>query len=267
MRIDELMTPDPVCVGAEDTLIAAVERLREHDIRHLLVTDRQRLIGVISERDLLEITGWNPDAFFDTPRNRELIVRDHMSATVESVAPDSEPAVASTRMVRFGIGCLPVVNDEKPVGIVTETDLLALVADAAKNAELPDAVDPPLSKCTQGDVVTIDAQQGVADAVELCRRTGIRHLPVVHDGWFVGVLSDRDLRADKGSFAPVPVAEIMSKDIQSLSPDARLSEAAGAMARLKIGAVPVLRDGRLEGIVTVTDVLRVLGTFCFSSQG
>jgi acetoin utilization protein AcuB len=55
--VGECMTPNPVSVSAETSLVAAGERMREHGIRHLPILDRGALVGLISERDLALIAG------------------------------------------------------------------------------------------------------------------------------------------------------------------------------------------------------------------
>ncbi len=97
---------------------------------------------------------------------------------------------------------------------------------------------------------------------------GVRHLPVVHDGGVVGVITERDLlrqRATAGNRAALqsPVAEAMTTPVETTPPEAPVDDVAARMATLKIGCLPVVDDGVLVGIVTTTDLLAWQGRRAF----
>ena len=98
---------------------------------------------------------------------------------------------------------------------------------------------------------------------------------MLHRRKIVGIVSDRDLykalgpRTGSRSVAqgtegtrlyviPKRVRHIMRRGVITISPEARVGEAAGLMASRKIGALPVVRGGKLVGIVTSTDLLKTL---------
>jgi len=98
---------------------------------------------------------------------------------------------------------------------------------------------------------------------------------VIDEGGLVGIVSDRDvkhaLEAGRGRkkkvlnigglfflLEPVYVREIMTKNVVSIDPDMTAREAAGIMVSQRIGALPVIEDGKLVGILTETDLLRHL---------
>lgn len=60
MRISTIMTPDPVCVGPDQTLDEITHLMEERHVRHVPVVEDGELLGVVSNRDLLEATGWLP---------------------------------------------------------------------------------------------------------------------------------------------------------------------------------------------------------------
>jgi CBS domain-containing protein len=122
----------------------------------------------------------------------------------------------------------------------------------------------------QRKVVTISAGERLSTVEDIMTLGRVRHMPVVHGGELVGVVSERDLlRAslsqlgDSGSaqrrafLHAVEIARVMSKPPIVIGPEERVEEAARVMAERKIGCLPVL-DGarRLVGLVTETDVLR-----------
>jgi acetoin utilization protein AcuB len=110
------------------------------------------------------------------------------------------------------------------------------------------------------DLVTVSPTDTAREAYRLMRDRRFRHLPVLHGGRLVGILSDRDLRPVLLSpgLARARVAELMSEDLTIVSPDASVEDAASLLVVKKIGCLPVLDGDRLVGIVTETDLLAVL---------
>jgi CBS domain-containing protein len=121
-------------------------------------------------------------------------------------------------------------------------------------------------------VLTIGTADSCLEAVGRMHRARVRHLPVVNrDGLLVGVVTDRDLRhhlfsprvfKELGETAvevllkAVPVAEIMSTAVISVTPQEELVDAARLMLEEKVGSLPVVDGGRVVGILTETDLLR-----------
>jgi acetoin utilization protein AcuB len=105
----------------------------------------------------------------------------------------------------------------------------------------------------------VDASASVADALQACRAHGVRHLPVMSDGWLVGLVSDRDLRLRMGrGELDRRLADVMTTDMATVGPESLLSDAAELMRQRRVDSVLVTREGRLVGILTTTDVLALL---------
>lgn len=122
-------------------------------------------------------------------------------------------------------------------------------------------------------VTTLNVDACLLDAALLIRRTGKRHVPVVSaDGKAIGIISDRDvsrlapsvlspLSPDEYNkiFEGTPVTLAMTKDPISIYPDAPVQQAVHIMSEKKISSVLVTEpDGKLVGIITVTDLLALL---------
>lgn len=117
--------------------------------------------------------------------------------------------------------------------------------------------------------VTITLTESLQGAMELMAMKRIRHLPVVDGaGTLIGLVSDRDLRraAPSPLFADREKAEeqldhttierIMVRSPQTVTPTLRLQEAMKLMVEKKYGALPVVENGRLVGILTPIDVMK-----------
>ncbi len=121
------------------------------------------------------------------------------------------------------------------------------------------------------DVTSLQDTDTMLDAAMIFARSSLRHLPVLHDSTLVGVLTERDMKR----FAPgllsgvssaqynelmetTPLTKVMTKNPMTLGPDQDVSDAADIFASKRFGCLPVVEDGKLVGIVTTTDMLRLL---------
>lgn len=111
------------------------------------------------------------------------------------------------------------------------------------------------------DVQTIAPTRSADDAWELMRRNEFHHLVVTRGSRVVGVLSDRDAGGRQGVSVRKgrTVAELMSTRVVTVEPTATVRKAANLMRGHSIGCVVVTTRGRVVGIVTVADLLDLLG--------
>jgi len=109
------------------------------------------------------------------------------------------------------------------------------------------------------DPITIGATASIGEAIELMKINSIRHLPVVSENNdFVGFLTLSDLKQGliPSMLGDLTLDDLMIKDPITVGPEDDIESAAELIYRHKIGGMPVLRDGRLVGIITATDILR-----------
>lgn len=267
MRVGEWMSTDLVRVRASDRIGNAILAMDRHAVRHVLVFDHERCVGVLSDRDLLEATGWSLQRARSAPLG-EPAVRDLMSATLETAAQDDELEGACRRMLERRIGCLPVLDERgQAIGMLTESDALRAFRHAHKSDALSAMLNPPLSHVMSREIELLDVQTPVAQALELARRGGARHLCVGYDGWFVGLVSDRDLRqcVGRGDGERRKLGDIMVTEVVSLAPTASLSQAVETLAIYRFSAIPVIEARKLEGLVTTSNVLARLALYLESA--
>ncbi len=120
-------------------------------------------------------------------------------------------------------------------------------------------------------IYTISPEDTLDRVVVMFHFNAIRHLPVVEKGKVIGVISDRDVKKILGpkkatrrneegrETIDIPsrrVRNVMQRKLTTIGPEAKASDAAGIMAKRKIGCLPVVKKDRLIGIITSTDILR-----------
>jgi CBS domain-containing protein len=127
MKVNEIMVKEVATLDVNDELSLANDIMRLGRIRHLPVVDGRQLVGIISERDLFKSSlaqalGYGAKDARDLMKT--LRIKDVMVSGVITIPPDTELCEATKMMVEEKIGCLPVVEDNRLVGLITETDIL-----------------------------------------------------------------------------------------------------------------------------------------------
>lgn len=132
VTVKEIMVKEPVTLECDDILDVADDIMALGRIRHLPILERGRVVGVLSQRDLfhsalVKVLGFKQREQKDLMRT--VRVREVMSRPVITISPDAAVKEAARLMMEEKIGCLPVVEGEKFVGVVTETDILRYVVE------------------------------------------------------------------------------------------------------------------------------------------
>ena len=106
------------------------------------------------------------------------------------------------------------------------------------------------------EVITASPEDTVEEAIQLMRRFSIRHIPVVENAKLVGLVTESNLRAYLSSEKlQFPLKEVMILNPITVDPETTIDEAARIIYKYKIGGLPVVRKGKLIGIITITDIL------------
>lgn len=115
-------------------------------------------------------------------------IRDIMSTDLVTISPGGTLQEAVTKMLDERVGSVVVNGEDEPVGIITETDVLAV----GTTFESPFS-EIPVSRAMSGNPVTIGPDTSLEESVETMKAYGIKKLPVVEDGSLVGIITLTDL--------------------------------------------------------------------------
>lgn len=126
LTVCQIMTHDPRCIRQETNLLELIRMFHAWQFRHLLVLDaNERLAGVLSDRDVLRCLGPSPQ-----PKNSLLAgitAGQIMSTDVVTIDRNATVEQAVGLLLDHGINCLPVLDDGRLVGILTNTDLSVML--------------------------------------------------------------------------------------------------------------------------------------------
>ena len=117
-----------------------------------------------------------------------LLVRDVMTRNVKTVRTDDTVLEAVSKMNKFRIGSVVVTNNGRPVGIITERNILERIVEPRLDpmvVQVKDIMSSPL--------ITIDSNAGVDEAVQIMAKRRIKKLPVVEGDKLVGIVSTSDI--------------------------------------------------------------------------
>lgn len=131
IKVADFMTRELVTVKETDDLALAESILRLGGIRHLPVVRERKLVGLVTQRDLLR------SGASGGPRARAVRAQDIMTRTLVTVGADSSLAHAARLMLKHKFGCLPVCQEDGTlVGIITESDFVRFAADVVQDLDL-----------------------------------------------------------------------------------------------------------------------------------
>lgn len=186
MRVMDRMRRSPVTVSQSDTLHHAIKSLETWRIRHLPVVEGDRLVGIISDRDVKRAA----PSPFDLESVEEFItltsgvtVKEVMAKDVVTISQHAPIEEAAALMCERRIGALPVVHDRRLVGIITETDVLGVLTEmmGASHTASRIEIEIPASPGVLTEVIRIVESQHVeiASLVTLPAREGARRLLIM----------------------------------------------------------------------------------------
>jgi acetoin utilization protein AcuB len=134
--IRHFMSREVTVLSAETTCLEAWRFFRAHSLRRAPIVDDGRVIGMITDRDLLRVLPWTiGDLERPSPdRDPARPVRDVASRELVHVGPDDHLEVAADTLLRHRIGCLPVIENGELVGVITESDIFRVFARQSSEA-------------------------------------------------------------------------------------------------------------------------------------
>lgn len=132
MFVKDYMTPSPVTVSPDDLLGDALDLMKKHSIRRLPVVSRGKIVGLVTEQDLMKaspssatsLSVWEINYLFSKIR-----IKDMMTKEIFSINSDTILEEAALIMQKKQISTLPVLENNKLVGIITESDIFKAFID------------------------------------------------------------------------------------------------------------------------------------------
>ncbi|MDI6807214.1 MAG: CBS domain-containing protein [Candidatus Aenigmarchaeota archaeon] len=258
MIVKQLMSKRLVTIDVDRNLRDAKALMEKNRISRLLVKDDEKIIGMITERDIANRLGtWKERRISDA----RIFISSTYSSNLIKINQNQDISLAAGEMLKRGISSLAVCDNGNVVGILTKTDVIKALKDS--KVKVRDWMSRP--------VVTLGVGAEVLHARILMLRNGIKRVPIVLGNRLVGIVTEKDIAKALGLFRKlaegrhwdekmkkVLVEQIMSRDIITVDPEQSLGGVVEIMFSKKVSGLPVVENDRLVGIVTKTDLVRVV---------
>ncbi len=257
MNAKDVMTHDVVSVDKDDRLPAVLEQMKKTGISKFPVTENGSLVGLLVDGDIADELGATKNRNVATSQLRVTSAMRKHCHTVNLQTPLQEILFS---MQTHDTGMLPVVHDKSLVGVVTASDLITHVTS---HAPVSDFMTSPLHALGPSDRV-IHARRLMLDH-------HIERLPVLDGGRLVGIVGELDVAIGLWKFREsvanhhqanqlkdFHVETIMRRQIITAPPTTTAAEAAKTMRSHDVGSLPIVQGERVQGIVTRSDLLRLL---------
>lgn len=145
LTVAEIMTREPYTLSPDDNLATARQMLAEHHIRHIpIISADGNLIGMVSQRDVLAAGDTNVlNEAGEGSRDSYVALSSIMTAPVQTADESSSLRGAAMHLLKHKLGCLPVLRSGKLIGIITDSDFVAIAVNLMEQLEAqePDETD------------------------------------------------------------------------------------------------------------------------------
>jgi len=179
-------------------------------------------------------------------------VKDVMSKDVITIVPEETVVSAAKTMSENNVSCAVVMDNGSLTGILTEKDLLTMIAGKDKNL-----FKIKVSQIMSSSVDSIPPDLSVFDASAIMEAKHIKRLPILSGNHLVGIVTQTDLTRALTSYCIwKDVVEIMSSDIAVVQTKATVAEAAQIMNSRNISCIVALEENEVQGIITERDILK-----------
>jgi len=258
LNIVEIMTRDVVTVTPENTLYEAAQLMGEKRIGSLLVFKYDTPVGIITERDLLNVVSrgvkLEKDWIGGGASIREEKVEKVMSSPVVKICLRSPLKEAARIMIEKRIRRLVVCDLGKVVGIITAADMIRSLPKAPKDMEVWFQVDYFMTK----QVITADEEVLVENVAEVMAEKRVGSVIVTSKGKPIGIFTERDLLTKflaKDKSLIVEVGNACSSPLITAPIGLCIHEAAEIMTTNQIKRLPITKNRKLIGILSARDLV------------
>ena len=261
MQIKNLMSEDLITVDKDQNLSDALKLFRKHNVSRLPVVNHKELVGIISERDIATKLGSSKSESMPASRFH---ISSVMVKDVITVPETMQLGEVAKIMLDNGIGSVPVMKDDEMVGIVSKADFVTLAVGIAFDKI---TVKEIMTK----DVVAVAPTDRLVHARRQMMDANVGRLPVIDDDELVGMITSKDLmrafidfrknvpeKYQKTQIKEVFVEDIMSSNPSYVSKEMSISEVSNIMMETGYNGLPVVEEGKVVGIITQTDILRLI---------
>jgi CBS domain-containing protein len=270
-EIMAIASREVISVAPTTTIMGAVKTMTECGFRRLPITDAgtHKLRGIVTAGDIIDLMGGGDKYNLVQVKHHGNFlpainesVREIMTKEVVTLHKTARLDDAIEIIIQKKIGGIPITHEGGVItGIVTEKDVMKTLSLGRRSLCVEDVMTTGLK------VTTPESPIGMATRDMIRHR--FRRLPVVSDDVLIGIITNSDIvrylgsgqvfqkivTGNIGEVMSLPVRTLISGSLQTTTPGANINDAAREMLDKGIGALPVIEDTRLVGLVTEYDMV------------
>jgi CBS domain-containing protein len=257
MKVKDFMTKDVIAIDKDVNLNHVLNLMKKYEITKIPVVENKKLIGIVSDNIIAYKLGSIRKKGVPASRLHASSVTDK---DIVSISPDTEIKTILKDVGKPGPTMLCVVENDSLVGVITKANLLQLVNSKKQVREI-----------MKKNLHVVSPDDRVVHARRIMIDQNIARLPVVDKGTLVGMISDTEIAfalADLKKSLPLGrqkhrLDELLVEDVMKTpavwtESNITVSEAAKIMLNKNLGALPVIDNGKLVGIISRTDLLNTI---------
>jgi CBS domain-containing protein len=248
LEVGEVMNEDIASIDAQSSVASAARIMSTNKISCLIVSCDGYLSGIVTETDILKKVAMTGHTF------HRMKIEQIMSSPIRSIPYNSTVMDASKIMEVENIRRLVVLKEGQPVGIITQTDTVRVLASYTASIEV--------SEILTKEAVVITSSATARQAAELMASQDISCLVVTENSTIVGIFTERDLLkrvvALNNNPDKIVLNQVMSKPVVTIPANYSLLSATKLLERAAIRRLVVTEYDALLGVITQTDIQRAL---------
>jgi len=257
MKVQDFMTKNVITIDKDVSLNQVLNLMKKHEITKIPVVENKKLIGMITDNIISYKLGSIRKKGIPASRLHASSVIDK---NIECISPDTDIKTVLKEVGKPGPTIICVVENDSLVGVITKADLLPLVNSKKQIREI-----------MKKNIQMVSPDDRVIHARRIMIDKDIARLPVVDKGKLVGMISDNEIafalanlkKSVSNGQQKHRLDELLVEDVMKIpaiwtEPNMTASDAAKIMLKKNLGALPLVENGKLIGIVSRTDLLNTI---------
>jgi CBS domain-containing protein len=257
MKVKDIMTQDVISIDKDVNLGQVFKLMKKHNITKIPVVEDKKIMGMVTDNLIAYKLGSIRQKGVSPTRLHASSVTDK---NVECISPDTEVKTILGMVGKPGPTMLCVTDNQHLEGVVTKADLLPLVNSKKQ-----------VSTIMRKKIVTVSPDDRVVHARRVMIDENIARIPVVDQGHLLGIITDNEiafalaevkrsfpLGRQKHQLEELLVQDAMKSPAVWTTPNITISDAAAIMIKKNVGFLPLIKNEKLVGIISRTDLLKTI---------
>jgi CBS domain-containing protein len=243
------MNSEVVTIEENESMFKAAKIMDKKNIETLVVTKNETVWGIVTDRDLINVLAEGKDLV-------KIRIKDAMSTPLITIGPNATIEEAARRIM-LRRGRLVVIEDGKPIGIVTPSDIITSLPECPETLL---KIDDFMTK----KIVSLNESASIMEAIKLMVKEKIGSIIINKRGKPYSIFTDGDVlhhSFTKGKELTDHIKNTGSSPLKIIPAGISVHQAAYILSKEKVKRLPVVKDDKIIGIITARDLIRTYSEY------